>query len=387
MPSVHYHVLLASLALFSAAAQARAAWQPYVIGAGGEYAVIDSSKSVVVSSGNIFSELLGDATFYSKHAFLEKSHDIGTTYLDPVHDRFFIFTGDRPGQGDDGSTDGLLVLRLSDRKYINYLSIPYGSFGNDEMFVSADNQIYIPGGNGTMVYDGKTYKKTHPDITFDYSASKTCFIPGERKVSDAVWGIYYLDKYIKSDFSHKKLNVVEESQLEKLAQKVAYQLDCANGKSLLVERVANPNENNSPKLIVYDLKSDKEIFRFSSEYSDALGEWRLSRDGSYAVWNGEIMVSGPNGNERMQQSGHIAVYRMSNGEKVCDVKLPEKTKNELADYKDYNFKDFSADGKAVTLYSDGYLYVVSIPDGALLKKIGVPFVPGWYNSTGFVVWP
>ncbi len=379
-------IFLCSLFFLIAAEMSLQAALPYIIGKNGEYAVIDSSKSVVISTGNILVELLANATFSTELKFLANHGDVGSTYLDPLYDRVFLFTGEKPGAGGDGSTDGVLVARMSNRSFMGYIKAHKSAFGYDDIFVSDDNQIFFPGGKGMVVYDGKSYKEAHDDITWPYMAAQTCFIPGERQISDRMFGIYYLDKYVKSKLDGALINDFKSSQFQKIEEETAHLFECRNGKALLAERVEKIDETNPPKLIVYDLKNDKEQLRFSSEYLTSPGDWLLSRDGQYAVWIGMLMLPDATDSSKLLHDGHFAVYRMDTGEKVSDVKLPEKRKEELSEYEDYNFKDFSVDGRSIVFYSEPYLYVVDMKTGRVTSRVELPFTPGWYNSTGFVVW-
>ena len=164
------------------------AFSPYVLDGDGRYAVIDSSINSVVSEGNIFEELMSNPQVSSAWNFLSERHSIGSFYMDSAHDRIFLFTGKR-----DEYTDGVLVLRMSNRSFLAYTPYHWDRWGGDEMFVTDDNRIFYQGGKGMVVYDGETYASNHKDITWSYQDGGTCFIPGTGMVYDRRYGFYDLD--------------------------------------------------------------------------------------------------------------------------------------------------------------------------------------------------
>jgi len=383
MPLGRSHFLVTLLALFSAAAPARAAWQPYVIGAGGEYAVIDPSSNSVVSQGNIFEDLMSNPQISSKWSFLSDRHDIGSFYMDPSHDRIFLFTGKR-----DEYTDGVLILRMSDRSFLAYTPYHWNRWGGDEMFVSDKNLIFYQGEKGMLVYDGITYTKDHKDITWPYHDGGTCFIPGTSIVYDRRYGFYDLDNYVKDRFGDVD-NKILKGKIGVVKSHNAEQVDCRNGKILLKETDQAVKLGESPKMMVYDLKTEKVISKFYPENIEGWSSyyWQLSHDGQYAIWNDLIEVRMDSGEKNAFHNGHVVVCNSSSGEKIGEITLPAKTEEDLRNFKDYDFKGYSADDKKMLVYSDPYLYVVGINKPSISNKIKLPFTPGWYNSTGFVVWP
>lgn len=380
--------VMASLALFPLYANATQ-FSPYIVGGEGEYAVISSSANQVISSGNIFDELLKDATISARLDFLAERHDIGATYLDPEHNRLFMFTGARDGYGDYGVGDGVLVLRMSDRSFITYIKQHWNRWGGDEMFVSDKNQIFLQGGKGMLVYNGITYKRDHKDITMEYSNRESCFVPKTNMVYDDQYGFYSLDKYVQVEGFNRIDNYLSRGQISLVAAEEAYQVDCRNGRLLLMEQDVLVKPGDVRKMMVYDLKTDKVISKFfpagvegwSSQY------WQLSRDGEYAVWNSLLNIKTKYGSDASVHDGHVIISNAASGQMVGEFRLPAKTDEELQLFDDYNFKDYSADNKKMLFYSKPYLYVVDIQKAKVTNKIETPFIPGWYNSTGFVVWP
>lgn len=362
---------------------------PYIIGGEGEYAVINSSANQVISFGNIFNELLKDATISAKLDFLAERHDIGASYLDPGHNRLFLFTGARDGYGDYGVGDGVLVLRMSDRSFITYIKQHWNRWGGDEMFVSDKNQIFLQGGKGMLVYNGATYKSDHKDITMAYSNGGSCFIPKTEMVYDGLYGFYSLDKYVLTEEFNSTDNYISRGLIPMVTAKEAYQVDCRNGRLLLMEQDVLVKPGDVRKMMVYDLKTEKVLSKFfpsgvegwSSQY------WQLSRDGEYAVWNSMLRIKTKYGSDAAVHDGHVVISNAATGQKVGELRLPAKTDEELQLFNDYNFKDYSADNKKMLFYSEPYLYVVDIQKAVVTNKVKTPFIPGWYNSTGFVVWP
>lgn len=382
-------ILVAVIVVVVVPCSSATGFQPYIVGGEGEYAVIDTSSSQVISSGNIFDELLKDATVYAKFGFIAERHYVGASFLDTAHNRLFLFTGQRDGKGGAGYTDGVLALRMSDRKFLNYIKLHSDRWGNDEMFVSLSNNLYFQGGKGMVVYNGVTYVKMPSDITWSYRDGETCFLRDGKRVYDRRYGLYYLDKYVKSQIDGSIVNEVVKNKIKKIESNDAHQVDCRNGRVLLVEEDKPATPGKSNKMLVYDLETDKLLSEFFPEGVEGRSSyyWQLSRDGQYAVWNELVEIKAKNGEPTDVHNGHVLISRAETGKKVSEFQLPKKTKEEMQEYKDYDFKEYSVDNEKMIFYSDSNLYVVDIMKGIVLSKVEVPFMPGWYNSTGFVVWP
>lgn len=376
----HFFAVAAIIGL--AYVPAHAAARPYVIGADGEYALIDPSSNSIVSQGNIFDDLKSNPQISSKWSFLSDRHDIGSFYMDPAHDLIFLFTGKR-----DEYTDGVLILRMSDRSFLAYTPHHWNRWGGDEMFVSDKNLIFYQGENGMLVYDGITYTKDHKDITWPYHDGGTCFIPGTNIVYDRRYGFYDLDNYVK-DRDGDSDNKIIKGKIGIVKSHNAEQVDCRNGKVLLKETERSVKPGETLKMMVYDLKSEKNTSKFYPENIEGWSSyyWQLSRDGQYAIWTDLVEARTDSGEKTALHDGHMVICKSDTGEKVGELRLPARTEEDLRKYKDYEFKGYSADNKKMLVYSEPYLYVVEIDKPGVSNTVELPFTPGWYNSTGFVVW-
>jgi hypothetical protein len=360
------------------------AFSPYLINAeGGDYAVIDSSRDVVVSTGNLKADLLAANTNYPE---LSKINVLAGWYADVAHDRA-MFNWGESGNEYDGMQiySGKLILSLSGRNLLASIKKEDKKWGPYHE-AGYDNKIYFTGWRNdgtpnTIAYDGhlKLITADGPPLKFGILNKYTCFIPGTTQIYDgfnAKEGVY--------DVENNKFIAPTP-----MAFKEYSQIECKNG--VVLSYIPNPErDERKPGGIVfqaYDLKASKILSKIapSDIKGNPLKEWSLTPDGAFAVWSGHADV-GVVGGTGSFETGRFAFFSTATGKKTGELKLEEK------EWEDYQFgtstwvNGFSLDGKKLLVCSGPYLYVIDIEAAKVLHKVEIPFTPG-NNGEGFIVWP
>jgi len=348
------------------------AYEPYALSWWSDYIVIDSSRSVVLSSGNIVDELLADPSVSPKLASLRDTAEIPSYSVDPVTGRLFLFAGK-----EDEAYEGILIVRLKDRKYDGFIKrkmawvektiIPNG----DRLYL--EDQVGDVGSPKTYMYDRKSYAEINNGEPLNLEFSHvSCFLPGS--------GLLYSSRGLY-DIEKKKKEALDEAT--RIWNSV--ELDCKGGKVLMVEKKAAPFEKGGLKLSVYDLIKKKFVLEFQPEDAGGIPwskyEWQVTPDGNYVVWTETKDLSG-----KSVVSGRIVFYSISTGRKYWDVQLPALTERELQIGHGYHFKNFSVDGRKMIFELRNVVYVLNFDD----KKISniVDLSEYYHNSTvQYVVWP
>lgn len=350
----------------------------------GGYAVIDSAKSVVVSTGNIIAELLADPTFYAQHEFLVNNDAIGDYYIDRKFGRLFVWTGLR-----DEYYDGSMVIRLADRSLLAYIR-DGGGWGQASAVtdVGPNNVIYEMswsdfGGpsdpvenakeaENIGVYDGETYKKIKftqvPE--FGISMLSSCFMPGENKIYDDLnGGLFDVEK---NELIRPKSNFLKNN----------VQLDCKNGKILLAQDKDYVQSGSTRTVYVYDVLTDtvtQKILPDSANSGWSSTTWKLSPDAKYAIW-ARRLDGGGHHVDAVVAGGRALVFETATGRQVYELDLP-KLLGHKPHSRRYVFAGFSVDGNKLLFHDDKNIYVFDLRGMKIVNQVRVPFYPD------FIVWP
>lgn len=347
------------------------AFEPYAINYVSDYVVMDSSRSVVVSTGNIVSELLTDATSRLRLESLVKYRDIGQYVIDPTGKKLLVFVGK-----SDEYYSGILVLRLTDRKFIHYIArkMPWA----EKNVIFHDGKIYLEdwseehGVLRTFVYSADSFKELTKPLGLKFTGT-TCFIPGKEQLY-ASQGAYDMQtKHAEYLPGLKDIwNYVD--------------LDCRNGKVLMANsKGKTPYKDGELKLFVYDLVKNKFTGEFVPEKAGWVPwygrEWMLTPDGKYAVWTEAADSDG-----KVVRNGKIVFYNPETGIKYWEIQLPVCTKEELLRGNGYTFVNFSADGKKLVYMLDNSFFVVDYGAKAITNTVNLTDYSHGANFR-YVVWP
>lgn len=355
-------------------------FSPYVLDKRGNYAVINSSEGKKLQEGWLFQELLSNTTYYPEISFLANNDYIYQAFWDVPNNRLFLATG---ANGENG-IDGVLVLRLSDRGYIRYISTPaelkeFGFFD-----VSPDNKIHfsadIEDGKqypdtavNLVTYDGTTYKKipskglVNPWVG---SSNYGCYIPGE--------GSRFYDFHLNGIYDFDKETV----------NKSTYNMEgywfcgCENGRALFRNKMTLDKKVPDFTLYVKDIEKNRIISNIKPENA-SWNEWFLTKDGAAVVYS-----------ERKDLSyvGKFAFYNVSSGKKNAELDI-RKTQQTPPGSMGMRFYGFSADGNKLIYYSDydDNIYLISVITHNVVGKVKSPIYPATWqagpDATGFIVWP
>ncbi len=380
-----------------------AAFQPYVIGEDGSYAVIEPSSGTVLSTGNFFSELSDDTTVYAQYPFLAKPHFIWRTYMDVPRDRLLLLTVKKYSDPNRNCGDGILVLRMSDRSFIDFIEKRCSGWYYDTVTVTGQNKIVLTNGSedGADVYDGKTFEKDDKLLTFwDPYPNTGCALPDGKTAYR--YGSMLSGKgfYSMGDYElvpgHGMRNRKTGDPVTINGTDDIFVRDCTDGR-LLADA-----PGKDPGLVVYDLRAGKVVSRPVPDWS---GDWTtrmfLSRGGDFIVGVSLTRKYVPSSvsveKERVDVGdGKLLVMDASSGKKLGEPELPEKTEAEFDAREEYRFMDFSADGKKMFFSSGRSVFAIDLPKAAVTQRIALPFAPGpgryngytdWPHNSGFIVWP
>lgn len=358
--------------VFALPAEKLLAFEPYALSWWSDYIVIDSSRSVVLSTGNIVEELLADPSVSPKLDSLKDNAEIPSFSIDPSNGRLFLFAGKA-----DEAYEGILVVRLKDRKYAGFIKrkmawvektiIPNG----DKLYL--EDQVEDVGGSKTYMYDRKSYSELNKGEPLNLEFSHVyCFLPGS--------GVLYNSKSLYDMGKRETESLPGFSRVWS-----SVELDCKGGKVLMVEKKIAPYEKGGLKLSVYDLIKKKFVLEFQPEDAGGIpwyeDEWQVAPDGSYVVWSETKNVS-----DKSVGTGRIVFYSMSTGGKHWEVQLPPLTERQLEIGYGYHFENFSIDGKKMIFELDNVVYVLNFDK----KKISnvIDLSDYYHNSTvQYVVWP
>lgn len=353
---------LACFVVFGFLSGAHAA-APYVFFAGpheypvGDYGVIDSSD-VVVSTGNILSELSAFSAAHPNLYLPDSFGEIGDFLVDRAHDRILLFFG-RP----DEVYNGIIVLRLSDRTYLGYIPLTT-TWGHKKVGVNSAGKIYfteykiendVP---ATYIYDASTYRQlneANPLALYFYGFY--CFISKER---------LYLDEMIRDE------NIVKKNTLKIIknnSSPTSWDIACAGDKL-----IRHTDKNKPYTLDVWDLNTSTVTQVIKPEIASGkyFYQWVLAPGGDYLVYGNGIKSMGYRAAALLKEN-LVRVFDTATGKETASADLA-KVAGADAKAKFY-FMDFSVDGKSIVFYSDLKLYVLDLKTLALQHKVSLPEAP------------
>jgi len=344
----------------------RAYSEPYVFLAGsreyanGDYAVIGASD-VVVSTGNIFQELAADAVKKGKDRTAADYGEIGDYLVDGLHNRLFVWNG-----VPDESYSGVLVLRLSDRTYLDSISVS-ALWGGKVLLVDKAGNVLYTGYDDedmaqTYVYDAKDYHDIYPEPLRSDLRSACLF--GDDK-------IYQLGEiYQESDVIHKRFRLIGD-----LTPLQRTDISCADNVVVLYSR-----EKSKYALEIWDLQTATRsvVIPLEGNTNDSLYQWQLTPDAKYLVYADRINPLGYH-SAALIRTPHIKVYSVSDGKMVASGDI-SKIIGETQSF-DKFFMGFSVSGQEMVFYSENMLYVLDVKTLKLQHKVRIPDAPDK------VIWP
>lgn len=330
---------------------------PYVFFAGpheypaGYYGVVDSSD-VVVSTGNIFSELSAFSAAHPNLYLPDSFDEIGDFYVDRAHDRILLFFG-RP----DEVYNGIMALRLSDRTYLGYIPLTT-AWGHKYIGIDSVGKIffrdYKEDSDQTYIYDGASYRDLNEgkSLSIDFMQSY-CFLSGER---------VYLGWRI---FDESTMHAIKS-----LRQRIRFwDIACAGDKLIRY------TEKNKPyTLDVWDLNTSTitQVIKPEIASGNIRYQWMLAPGGDYLVYGDGIESAGYRAAALLEKN-LVRVFDTATGKETASADLAKVAR---ADAKaKFYFMDFSVDGKSIVFYSDLKLYVLDLKTLALQHKVPLPEAP------------